>query len=148
MNRVLSISFSIFICMLFLNPVQAQKQRISLQDLPQKSQDFVKQYFPDLEVIQIKSKTKNGRVKEYKLKLSGREKIEFDGNGDFYKVDMQCGEVPAGLLSKSIQNYVKENYPDLYITNLKMKRNYDEIEISNGLELEFSKEGKFLRIDD
>lgn len=126
----------------------AQNKSADLQQLPEKSQSFIQAHFSNLEVMRVKVKTKRDQVEKYKVKMSGREKIEFDGNGDFYKIDMQCGKVPASLLSSSIKTYVSQHYPDLYITQLKFKKRYDEIELSNGLELEFDKNGRFLRIDD
>lgn len=135
---------------LFLNVsfLSAQNKSADLQQLPGKSQNFIQTHFSDMDVMRVKVKTKRDQVEKYKVKMSGREKIEFDGNGDFYKVDMQCGKVPASLISSSIKTYVGQHYPDLYITQLKFKKRYDEIELSNGLELEFDKNGKFLRIDD
>lgn len=128
--------------------LSAQNKSADLQQLPKKSQNFLQTHFSNLDVMRVKVETKRDQVEEYEVKLQGREEIEFDGNGDFYKVDMRCGEVPASLISSSIKTYVGQHYPDLYITQLKLKTRYDEVELSNGLELEFDKNGRFLRIDD
>lgn len=77
--------------------------------------------------------------------------IEFDYLGNWEDVDCKYKAVPDSvieLIPVEIPNYVKANFPSTLITKVKVKTWGYELELNTGLELEFNKAGKFLRIDD
>ncbi|WP_286405649.1 PepSY-like domain-containing protein [Myroides marinus] len=45
-------------------------------------------------------------------------------------------------------NYVNTNYIEATITKIEKEARRYEVKLSNGLELEFSKDGKFKKIDE
>jgi len=60
----------------------------------------------------------------------------------------EVGNVPAKLIPNGIAQYVKKTYPQTDIYKIQKKRYGYEIELANGLDLEFNAKGQFLRIDD
>ena len=56
--------------------------------------------------------------------------------------------VSAEAIPMKITEYLQRSFPNTFIKEIKKNRNKIEVEISNGLELEFTKEGDFKRIDD
>ena len=56
--------------------------------------------------------------------------------------------VPSKLILPAIQKYVKANYPSAAIVQIDIDRNKYEVELNNGLDLEFSRDGRFLKVDD
>ena len=52
------------------------------------------------------------------------------------------------LLEAPISAYLKQNYPDRKVVSLKKKEKGFEVELDTRLELVFTKDGKFLGIDD
>ncbi|WP_369695841.1 PepSY-like domain-containing protein [uncultured Duncaniella sp.] len=48
----------------------------------------------------------------------------------------------------AIATYVKQNHKGSRIIGIEKKRNGYEIELSNDLDLEFDKQGNFIRFDD
>ncbi|CEN50951.1 conserved hypothetical protein [Capnocytophaga canimorsus] len=56
--------------------------------------------------------------------------------------------MPTEIIPQSISQYVQKNFPNVFVKEIKKRRSGYDVEISNGLDLEFNKQGKFIRIDD
>lgn len=128
--------------------VKAQDKIISLDQIPVTAKNLVKEYFSDLEVSYVKEEVEYLMIKEYVVKFKNGEEIEFDKKGEWKEIDMKKGEVPSAIIPTQILNYIQKSFPDTHIMEIKKNtRNY-EVEISNGLELKFNRNGEFLKIDD
>ena len=68
--------------------------------------------------------------------------------GDWEEVKTRTQAVPAKLIPNGIAQYVKKTYPQSEIYKIQKKRYGYEVELANGLDLEFNANGQFLRIDD
>jgi hypothetical protein len=56
--------------------------------------------------------------------------------------------LPDSVIPEKIREYVKSNYPAYFITDWeKESRKVQQIELSNGLDLEFDNDGKYLKMD-
>ena len=77
-----------------------------------------------------------------------RDRVEFDSDGKWTEIDCGHNAVPAALIMKPIRDYVAKNYKGLNIVKISVERSKYEVELSNGLDLDFSRSGEFLRIDD
>ena len=113
--------------------------------------NFVKTYFPDTEVI---ASIKDGF--DYDVTLSDYTQISFDGNmsGKLEWDEVDCGHaslskaVPAALVPAEIANYVNRLHGSQTITKIaKDDRGWD-IELSNGIEIEFDKRFNVVDFDD
>jgi hypothetical protein len=56
--------------------------------------------------------------------------------------------VPAKIVPAKISKYVHKNYPNVLIKEIQKERRKYEVSLSNGLDLDFNLNGKFLKIDD
>lgn len=146
--KTMRILFFTALVLLWVVPSQAQDKIVKLTELPQVAQDFVKNNFDDMEISYIKQESKLGFIKEYELKFLNGDEIEFDNKGNWKEVDMKRSEVPSGIVLDPILSYVSTNFSETKILKIKRKTRYYEVKLSNGLELEFTKGGEFIRIDD
>ncbi len=85
--------------------------------------------------------------KKYKVLFEDGTKLNFNKDNQIIEIDSK-NKLPDTVIPPKLLTYVKDNYPKNYITEWELKRNKQEIELDNGLELEFTLEGDFIRIDD
>lgn len=120
---------------------------ITVNQLPQKSQEFVKQHFPNEKVAYAKFRQEFLDSK-YEVVFTNSAKIEFFKNGDWKEVDCKYSTVPAAIIPQQIATYVKQNYPDASIVKIdRDKRDY-EVKLTNRLELTFDLNFNLIEIDD
>ena len=120
---------------------------ITVDQLPQKAQQFLKSYFPQMKVSFAKEDSEFF-TKEYEVLLSEGVKIEFDGDGAWKSVDYRTGGVPVAIVPKAIAEYVTAHYPDAKITKIEIDRREYEVSLSNRLELTFDRNFNVIDIDD
>ena len=84
---------------------------------------------------------------EYEVLLSDGTIIEFDSKGVWK--EMKCTDgLPVTLVPMNITRYVTERFPkQLIIKCEKMRRGY-EIELANGLEIQFDLQGRVTHVDE
>ena len=64
------------------------------------------------------------------------------------EIKSRGNEIPTKIIPTEIAQYLQKRYNNMPIKEIKKKRTGYEVELSNGLDLEFNSKGKFLRIDD
>lgn len=126
----------------------AQDKAISFSNLPDKAKTFLKKYFSDAEIITVKMGTEYIFKKEYEVVLKTGSKIEFDSDGIWEKIEMKGVAVPVQIIPSTISQYIRKSFPNTFVKEIIRARKGYEVEISNGLDLEFSGEGEFIRVDD
>lgn len=117
---------------------------ISADQLPNNVRTFVAKHFPDISIAYSEKD-----FDSYEVKLSNGCELEFTRNGNWEKVDCKGTPVPSGIISlipASIGQYISANYPGASIVEISKDRDYD-IELNNGIELEFSLKGNFIKVD-
>ena len=118
---------------------------IQITDMPKQAQLFINKYFNSKAVAMAKMET-DLFSKSYDVIFTNGDKLEFDKNGVWTNVDCKHTLVPKDILPKEILNYLNANYPDLNVRQIEKTDNKGyEVELSNGVELEFNK--KFQVID-
>ena len=127
------------------DPAQAQPAATSA--VPEAINAFVKQYFPNATIVGIEPDNEHGGP-EYDIYLSDGTEIDFDANNQWDNVDCHCKAVPAALIPQAIATYVKNNYQNIAITKIDKDYQGFDIELANGLDLNFDSSGRFLGIDD
>lgn len=126
----------------------AQETVIDASQLPVNSKNFVTKYFSDVTVSKaVKDK---GMVKtEYEVRLSDGSKLEFDGDGNWKEVESKTKSLSGmAFIPQAIRDYAAKNFPTYQIRKIEKSSRKFEVKLTNGLELEFDLNGKFLRIDD
>ena len=132
MKKLLILAAAVFA--LGTSTVSADNDRpISVSELPEKAQQFIRQHFP------------NEKVSFAKME---RELFEFLKNGDWKEVDCKYSTVPAAIIPQQIAQYVSQYYPDTSVVQIdRDKRDY-EVKLTNGLELTFDLKFNLIDIDD
>ena len=144
--------FTILLASLFLAgltaPVLAGNDRIiTVGELPAASQQFIATHFKGVEVSYAKV-DEEWFDKEYKVVFVDGSKVEFVKNGDWKEVDCKYGEVPAALVPKPIRDCVSGRFAGHRIICIERDRRGYEVELDNGLDLEFDSDFRLVDIDD
>lgn len=133
---ILSTSFHLF----------AQKPD-PVNSLPQPARTFLETHFKHHKIYRVKFDKKNG---ECEVKLEGGVEIDFDHNGNWLEIDGEIQPLPKSvidLLPPNIMVYIARNYPRRAILKIERESYGYEIELSNSVELQFDRKGKFLKED-
>lgn len=112
---------------------------------------FVKTHFPQNEVV---SSIKDGF--DYDVTLNDYTQIGFDGNlfGKLEWDEVDCRRasistaVPSSLVPAEIMNYVNRFHGTQSITKISKDDRGWDIELSNGIEIEFDKRFNVIDLDD
>lgn len=90
-----------------------------------------------------------GRISEYDVVLNDGSEISFDRNGNWKDIEVaRTSSVPKALVPSAIATYVKKNQPKANIIGIEKEHNGYTVDLSNGVEMKFNSDGKFLRYDD
>ena len=96
----------------------------------------------------IKTDKTLGSITEYKVILNNGSEISFDKHGNWEEIEVPAGNsVPSGFILKGISDYVRKNHSDQKIVGIDKERSGFEVQLSNGIDIKFDKEGKFIRYD-
>lgn len=126
----------------------AQKTEISVTELPKNAQTFLsKKSFPNQAASYV-IKDKEITETEYTVMLSGGTEIEFDEKGEWKEIDGNKSALPDIVIPTSILNYTTQHYKGVGVEKIEKKPYGFKIELLNGLEIEFDKQGKFIGVDD
>lgn len=90
-----------------------------------------------------------GRVSSYEAVMTDGTEVKFDRSGNWEEVETRRnGSVPKYFLLQPIRNYIERNHKGLSVVGIDKERSGYDVELSNGLELKFDKQGAFKRYDD
>ena len=125
-------------CMLLSSTMACADNSKPLQkrDLPATVQTLLATHFNQQRIAYASRETGIGD-NDYDVVLQNGTKLEFDKKGNWTEIDCKRGKVPA----------VQNTYPGQYITKIERQRKYYEVELSNGIELTFSKQFKLVDVD-
>ena len=146
MKKILLSSVIAMAACLFACSCSAKDIIVKVQDLPQTVQSFLAAHFSNIGVAVA---IKDGH--EYEIRMDNGWEMEFDNKGQWEKIDCKRDEVPASvtsLIPESIVTYLSSNFEKAFITEITKDHSGYDIELSNGLDLEFSSNGRFKKIDD
>lgn len=139
----------LFVCIFTLNMVTlaANDKPIQMEEMPRLAQQFVKKYFSGHSVALIKMET-DFLSKSYDVIFTNGDKVEFDKKGHWTKIDCEHSVIPTGLVPDTILGYVQKQYPTAKILSLELTdhKGYD-VELSNGVDIEFDKKFNVIDID-
>ena len=121
---------------------------ITLDKLPAAAQSFLKTHFADLTLAYAVEDPKLVGS-EYEVTYTDRTEVEFDNKGEWSSVERKYAAVPASIVPTQISAYVaKSSFPNQYIKKIERNAYTWEIELSNGIEIEFDKDFRVIDIDD
>lgn len=120
---------------------------ITVDQLPQKAQQFLLKYYPKVGVSYAKQDRELVGT-DYEVVLEDGTKMDFASDGEWTSVECRQSAVPADIVPKQIQDYVAKKYPNVTIHKIDRERNEYEVSLSNRLELTFNKKFQLVDIDD
>lgn len=121
----------------------AQK-KIEITELPKPSQDFLKTHFGYSEIDVVKKDAEHGE-KGYEVKLKDGTEIEFWKDGSYREVDGGKKTIPTAFIPEAVKDYVAKNHPNEKITHIDYGHKDLDVDLTNNIDLEFTKEGKILK---
>jgi hypothetical protein len=136
--------------MLAVMPMLADNDKmITREELPGKAQMFLTKHFDGVEVLYAKAERDMGVITSYDVVLDGNVKVEFNRSGEWTSVDMgKNGSVPADIMPANINSYVTARHPNSNVVDIDKDFFEYKVELSNGIEIVFEKDGDFKRYDD
>jgi len=145
MKRIVSAVAAVIVCSaaMFVGCSSGERYTTDVGSLPQTSRTVVKSHFSDLRIAQIKIDDD-----EYEVQFANGTKIEFTNNGQLKDVVSAPGDsVPSAIIPAPVKEYVDSAYPGQHVIELEIGRRDNEVKLSSGIELKFSKDGQFIKID-
>ncbi|WP_035643745.1 PepSY-like domain-containing protein [Flavobacterium sp. ASV13] len=127
----------------FVISANAQK-RIETTELPKPAQEFLQKYFSYTAVDIAKKDAEHGE-KGYEVILKDGTEVEFWKDGSYREVDGEKNPIPTDFIPANIKDYVSKNYPNEKITHIDYGHKDLDVDLTNGIDLEFTKDGKILK---
>lgn len=128
-----------------------QEKVVAQESLPDNARTFITTHFPQETVIQV-VRDRDGLKTSFDVILSNGFDLEFTKTGECTQVDGKNKTIPDGVVNpEKIRTYVRTNFSQHTIVSWEKDqddRDRYNVELSNGLDLNFDKNGDFLRIDD
>lgn len=137
--------FTVALLLGFVISTNAQK-KIEVTELPKPAQEFLKKYFGNTGIDVVKKDAEHGE-KGYEVKLKDGTEVEFWKDGSYREVDGGDKPIPTAFIPKSVKDYVAKNYPNEKITHIDYGHKDLDVDLTNKIDLEFTKEGKFIKGD-
>jgi hypothetical protein len=142
------IFLSLVIAMLAVMPMLADNDKmITREELPEKAQMFLTKHFDGVEVLYAKAERDMGVITSYDVVLEGNVKVEFNRSGEWASVDCEHSQVPNSVLPQGVLDYVSNKFAKAYVVEIERGLMGYDVKLSNDLDLDFDKNGKFLRVD-
>jgi hypothetical protein len=121
----------------------AQK-KIEVTELPKPAQEFLEKYFSHTLVEKVQKDPEHGE-KGYEVKLKDGTEVEFWKDGSYREVDGGDKPIPTNFIPDNIKAYVAKNHPNEKITHIDYGHKDLDVDLTNKIDLEFTKEGKILK---
>lgn len=131
---------------LIANFAFAQEVIIPFNQLPAKAKTFIHQHFKGVRVMNV-IQDRDAFSKDFDVNFENGTKVEFDRTGNWKEIKTLSGSVPSSLVPAKIKQYISNNYKGANIVEINKDAYKIDVELSNGVDLDFDKNGNFLRID-
>ena len=122
-----------------------EEKGLSENEIPNEITTYVTTHFPTNNIIRV-TEDKDGTRKSYDVVLSGNIKLEFNRQREITDID-SSSKLPDSVIPQAIRDYVSENYPDNFITDWELEDNHQQVGLNNDVDLEFTMDGVFIRVD-
>ncbi|MCM1371670.1 MAG: PepSY-like domain-containing protein [Bacteroides sp.] len=128
--------------------LQAQNHK----DLPENAKSYISRHFENSTINHYEKETDLLDI-EHKVYVSYNGvsfRLEFDKYGNVTEICSIDNKtpLPQSVLPVKITQHAKQKFPNANIIEWEKKRSTQSIELDNGVELIYNRNGDFLRIDD
>ncbi len=125
--------------------VACDKEKVvQSNDLPANAAGFISTHYPGKQILQVVKELDNLKT-YYHVYLNNGTKLDFSRQGNIREIE-GSEAIPATVIPVLILNYVNTNYPTAFIRGWELEDATQEIKLSINTELEFDRNGNFLRI--
>lgn len=147
MKKISIVLSAFFVTLLSCNNDDDHKtdKNLSETEIPSPIKTYVTTHFPSNTIDRAVMDTENNLI-TYDIYLSGNVELEFNSAFEIIDIDGRA-QLPDSVIPSAILDYVAQNYPNNFITDWDLERDHQQIELDNGLDLEFTMTGEFIRID-
>lgn len=121
------------------------KITISTNETPAAITTYKNTHFPNNSVLKTIKDTEDNTV-TYKMYLDGNIELEFNSAYQIIDIDA-TSKLPDSVIPAAILTYVTQNYASNYITDWELEASHQQVELNNGVDLEFNLDGTFIRVD-
>ncbi len=118
---------------------------ISNDKLPVEIKNYLSTHFPNNAVIQSMVEY-DDFTKEYEVVLEGNFTLKFNRKKEVIDIE-GATKLPDSVIPAKIREYVIAKYPTNFIKGWEIDDKNQQVELNNGLDLEFNMNGDFIRID-
>lgn len=115
-------------------------------DLPSSVQDFITQQYPNTSILKYEVKQAPIVGNRYEIKMNNGAELKFDKDGNWVEIKDKQGLNP-NLLPASIVSYLNTHYKGVDVESIDKESDKIKVELVNDIDLEFDKNGNFLRVD-
>jgi hypothetical protein len=146
MKKMRLVKVVVFLTLSFITTLAlAQDRIVPYSEIPAGIKSYVAKHFPKHNVIQSKIDM-DGLSKQYEITLSDGIELTFNNKKQIIEIDGKS-KLPDSVIPKKIRNFVAKNYPKNVITEWKIDGRRQQVGLDNDLDLEFKKNGDFIKID-
>lgn len=140
--------FALLALAISLTATAAEERVIDETALPKAAQKFISTYYKG-DKVAIASVEKDLFNKDYKVILTSGVKLEFDSSGEWTEIECKRNSrVPMEVVNDKVAKYVKEKFPSNKIIKIERTKKTIEVELDNGIDLDFNSAGQLVKFDD
>ena len=119
---------------------------VQISQLPQQAQAFLNSHFKGGKIAMVTAE-RELLGQDYNVVFANGDKVEFDSKGNLENIERRHSAVPRAAVPAAISKYLDENFPGTQVREIDLDfRGYD-VELSNGLDIEFDKNFLVREID-
>ena len=122
----------------------AQKVEIQKADLSGKIRTYINTEYSKLSVIQA-FKNKDEFTTTYYVLLENYTELEFNKKNEITRISGKI-KLPDSVVPEIILTYIKNKYPKNVVIGWQLNEESQKIKLDSGLDLEFKRNGDFIRI--
>lgn len=119
---------------------------LSTSEIPAEITEYASTHFPNNAILQVVEDV-DGLSKTYNVILKDNISLEFNRKKEIKDIDGTT-KLPESVIPLEIARYVTANFPNNLITDWELEDKHQQVGLDNGLDLEFTLKGDFIRIDD
>ncbi len=123
------------------------KQPVAFENVPEDVKEEIQKNFLPADIQLITVKKVAPRRFEYAFKMNDETEIKYNNRGELIKVENDKG-IKTLFVPEKMQKYVSETFPNATITKYEVALGKKVLELNDEMTLVFTKQGKFVRIED
>ena len=113
--------------------------------LPETAQAFLSNYYASVSVSRVEREFEDGSP-VYEVYMANGHEVTFGLDGNWLTVDApDRTAIPAGIVPEAIASYLNANFSGVGVNEIDRTSYGYEVDLLNGLDLKFNKDGKRLQ---